>query len=160
MKLKSTLICGCAVSALMASAYENKTESRAYFATNPANGVGKAATITIDGKLDDWSEDMMIARNGANNMSTAFKGTHENNVIDIYAIYAAWDDQNLYVAWQMCNTGDTWAAGRRPPHRLWQTGRYPVYRGSKRRPLFAGYDRKAGGRQMRMGRRCGNGHYV
>lgn len=109
MKLKSTLIYGCAVSALMASAYENKTESRAYFATNPANGVGKAATITIDGKLDDWSEDMMIARNGANNMSTAFKGTHENNVIDIYAIYAAWDDQNLYVAWQMCNTGDTWA---------------------------------------------------
>ena len=109
MKLRSILIGGCAVSALMASAYENKTEDRAYFATNPANGVGKAATITIDGKLDDWSEDMMIARNGANNMSTAFKGTHENNVIDIYAIYAAWDDQNLYVAWQMCNTGDTWA---------------------------------------------------
>lgn len=109
MKLRSILIGGCAMTALLASAAEGKQESRAYFATNPGNGVGKAASITIDGSFADWSEDMMIARNGANNMATAFKGTHENNVLDIYAIYAAWDDDNLYVAWQMCNTGDVWA---------------------------------------------------
>ena len=109
MKLKTLMLGSCAMSAILASAYSGKTESRALFATNPDNGVGQSATMTIDGSFTDWSEDMMIARNGANNMSTAFKGSHENNVIDIYAVFAAWDDQNLYVAWQMCNTGDTWA---------------------------------------------------
>ena len=98
-----------AAGTLAANAYDAKTESRAFFATNPDNSVGKPATITIDGKFDDWNESMIIARNGANNISTAYKGSHENNVLDIYAVYAAWDDTNLYIAWQMCNTGDVWA---------------------------------------------------
>lgn len=107
--LKSCLAFGLATTALCASAYEAKTESRAYFATNPDKGVGKAATITIDGNFNDWTEAHMIARNGANNVATAFKGSHENNVLDIYAVYGAWDDMNVYIAWQMCNTGDVWA---------------------------------------------------
>lgn len=84
-------------------------ETRAFYATNPTGAVGKYGSITIDGNFSDWSEDMIIARNGANNVSTAYKGSHENNVLDIYSLYAAWDDTNLYVAWQMCNTGDVWA---------------------------------------------------
>ena len=32
------------------------------YATNPNNGFGKQATITVDGSASDWSNDMMIAR--------------------------------------------------------------------------------------------------
>ena len=97
--------------ALLASAAfaQTNVESRAYFATNPNGSVGKNAAITIDGSFSDWNESMLIAMNGANNVATAFKGSHENNVLDIYALFGAWDDQNLYFAWQMCNTGDVWA---------------------------------------------------
>lgn len=84
-------------------------ETRAYYATNPDGVVGKSATITIDGNASDWSDDMIIATCGANDMGTTFKGSHENCVIDLYAIYGAWDDSNLYLAWQCVNTGDTWA---------------------------------------------------
>ncbi len=84
-------------------------ETRAYYSTNPGEAVGKAASIEIDGKFDDWSDDMIIATCGANDICTAFHGSHENCVVDLYAVYAAWDDSNLYLAWQMCNTGDTWA---------------------------------------------------
>ncbi|MDE5843054.1 MAG: hypothetical protein K2H35_04890, partial [Muribaculaceae bacterium] len=107
--LKSCMMVACALSAITISAAEAKVETRAYFATNPDKGVGLPAQITIDGKFNDWTEAHIIARNGANNVSTAFKGSHENNVLDIYAVYGAWDDQNVYIAWQMCNTGDVWA---------------------------------------------------
>lgn len=84
-------------------------ETRAHYSTNPGGAVGRAATITIDGEFNDWTDDMIIATCGANDMATAFKGSHENCVLDLYCVYAAWDDTNLYIAWQMCNTGDVWA---------------------------------------------------
>ncbi len=87
----------------------NEVETRAFYSTNPSDAVGKAASIAIDGELSDWSEDMIVATCGANDVATAFKGSHENCVLDLYAVYASWDDNNLYIAWQMCNTGDTWA---------------------------------------------------
>ena len=113
MKTIKTLALGAAVMLPLAMAAQDSgdrlVETRAFYSTNAGNGVGKAATITIDGEFDDWTEDMIVATCGANDMSTAFKGTHENCVLDLYAVYAAWDDANLYIAWQMCNTGDTWA---------------------------------------------------
>ena len=75
------------------------------YATNP-NGNGKEAKITIDGKYDDWTEDMLIAQGLANDSPVKFKGDWENCVIDSYSLYAAWDDENLYVAWQNVNTAD------------------------------------------------------
>lgn len=113
MKTKTILAAGAALFAvsLNIAAQESGAliESRAFYSTNANEMVGKAGTITIDGKFDDWSEDMIVATCGANDMATAFKGSHENSVLDIYAVYAAWDNSNLYLAWQMCNTGDTWA---------------------------------------------------
>lgn len=94
--------------ALSASA-SPQVESRAHYATNPDNQVGLPASITIDGEFNDWNESMIIALGGANDQCNAFKGSHENCVLDCYALYAAWDDNNLYMAWQMCNTGDIWA---------------------------------------------------
>ena len=78
------------------------------YKTNPS-GAGKKATITIDGDASDWSQDMLIAQGAAWDVANHWKGGHENCVLDTYALYAAWDDTNLYVGWQMVNTTDTWA---------------------------------------------------
>ena len=80
-----------------------------YYSTN-GTGVGKQATITIDGSSSDWSDDMLIAQGAAWDVANHYKGGHENCVLDTYALYGAWDDKNLYVAWQMVNTTDTWAS--------------------------------------------------
>lgn len=80
-----------------------------YYATNPDNKVGIKKTITIDGDFSDWSSDMLIAQGAAWDVANHYKGGHENCVLDTYALFAAWDDDNLYVAWQMVNTTDTWA---------------------------------------------------
>lgn len=79
-----------------------------YYGTNPDGNVGKRANITIDGSFSDWSEDMLIAQGAAWDVANHYKGGHENCVLDTYALFAAWDDNNLYVAWQMVNTTDTW----------------------------------------------------
>lgn len=80
-----------------------------YYATNPNNMAGVRKTITIDGSFSDWSEDMLIAQGAAWDVANHYKGGHENCVLDTYSLYSAWDNDNLYVAWQMVNTTDTWA---------------------------------------------------
>lgn len=80
-----------------------------YYATNPNNQAGARKTITIDGSFSDWSEDMLIAQGAAWDVANHYKGGHENCVLDTYSLYSAWDNDNLYVAWQMVNTTDTWA---------------------------------------------------
>lgn len=108
MKLKNLLL-----AVLMAATFvcsdAQLVEDRAYYSTNANEAVGQVATITIDGEFNDWDDSMIISTGGANDVATAFKGGHENCVLDIYALYAAWDDNNLYIAWQMCNTTDVWA---------------------------------------------------
>lgn len=76
-----------------------------YYATNPT-GYGKAASIKIDGKFDDWSKDMLIAQGVANDDARTFRGTHEGPVYDTYALYGSWDDNNLYLMWQFTNVTD------------------------------------------------------
>lgn len=79
------------------------------YATNPHGKIGVKKTITIDGSFSDWSSDMLIAQGAAWDVANHYKGGHENCVLDTYALYGAWDNDNLYVAWQMVNTTDTWA---------------------------------------------------
>ena len=79
------------------------------YATNPNGKVGKKASITIDGDASDWSDDMLIAQGAAWDVANHWKGGHENCVLDTYSLYGAWDDDNLYIGWQMVNTTDTWA---------------------------------------------------
>ena len=79
------------------------------YATNPNSKVGKKASITIDGDASDWSDDMLIAQGAAWDVANHWKGGHENCVLDTYSLYGAWDDDNLYIGWQMVNTTDTWA---------------------------------------------------
>ena len=96
-----------AVAATAAGSLSNNSLAK-YYSTN-GKGTGKEATITIDGDFSDWSEDMLIAQGAAWDVANHYKGGHENCVLDTYALYAAWDNDNLYVAWQMVNTTDTWA---------------------------------------------------
>ncbi len=113
MKTLKFLALGAAVTLPLAmsavDAAETLVETRAFYSTNAGDAVGKRATITIDGEFNDWTDDMIVSTCGANDIATAFHGSHENCVIDMYALYAAWDNDNLYLGWQMCNTGDTWA---------------------------------------------------
>ena len=83
-----------------------------YYGTNPGNNVGKevsSGAIKIDGSFDDWSDDMLIAKSAARDCAMRFKGSHENFYMDTVALYGAWDDNNLYIAWQLVNPNDTWA---------------------------------------------------
>ncbi len=80
-----------------------------HYATNPDNGYGKQATITIDGTTSDWSDDMLISTGAAWDVANNWKGSHENRLVDAYALYGAWDSTNLYLGMQFVNTTDTWA---------------------------------------------------
>lgn len=90
----------CSVSAAVSSKF-----SSTYYKTNP-NGAGKNASITIDGKFDDWNSSMLIAQGVANDDARAFRGTHEGPVYDTYALYAAWDNDNVYFMWEFTNVTD------------------------------------------------------
>ncbi len=82
------------------------TAPSSYYATNPAGQEGLAGTITIDGDISDWSSSMLICQGVANDDPRIFKGSHEGPVYDLYAMYAAWDNDNLYLMWQYSNVTD------------------------------------------------------
>lgn len=79
------------------------------YSTN-GKGVGKNKTITIDGKntSSEWTDDMLIA--------TALAGDDPRTLGSSWSMHetpwnathmwAAWDDSNLYVAWQYVDVTD------------------------------------------------------
>lgn len=83
------------------------------FATNPNGGVGKFSSgmnvscsqERSDG-FGDWSEDMLIAQSVGLSDAKSFRGMHEYPSYDSYALYAAWDDNNLYLGWQFVYLND------------------------------------------------------
>lgn len=83
-----------------------KTTVSSYYWTNKNGAVGTNKTIST---FSDWTEAEKIAQGAAWDVANHWKGGHENCVLDTYALYASWDDENLYIGWQMVNTTDTWA---------------------------------------------------
>jgi len=77
-----------------------------HYSTNAA-GFGKKKTITIDGDLSDWDSSMKIAQGAANDDPRVYR---ENSMwevpIDLYALYGAYDDNNLYLMWEYTNVQD------------------------------------------------------
>ncbi|HIX47460.1 MAG TPA: starch-binding protein [Candidatus Mediterraneibacter caccavium] len=73
------------------------------YATNPNGQAGREATIT---GASDFTADMLIAQGVANDDPRSFRGTHEGPVYDEYALYGAWDDENVYIGWQYTNVTD------------------------------------------------------
>lgn len=76
-----------------------------YYSTNPDLQLGKYKTITVDGNVDDWDSSMIIAQGVANDDPRVYmpSSMHEQPW-DAYALYCAWDDDNLYFMWEMANT--------------------------------------------------------
>ncbi len=78
-----------------------------YYATNPNGQVGKQASITIDGNISDWDSSMLIAQGVANDDPRVYLPSSMHEIpIDDYALYAAWDNTNLYLMWEMANVQD------------------------------------------------------
>ena len=92
---------------LALSLNEGNDELGSHFATNPNNQYGKEKTITVDGTKSGWELDMKIAQNIANNDPRVFAhwSMHEM-AIDDYALFAAYDDEYLYLMWEMTNMSD------------------------------------------------------
>lgn len=81
------------------------------YATNPS-GYGKRKTIAIDGDKSDWDSSMLIAQGVANDDPRVYAHWSMHEIaIDDYAMYAAWDDTNLYIMYEMANTQDVVAPG-------------------------------------------------
>ncbi|WP_018247925.1 fibronectin type III domain-containing protein [Orenia marismortui] len=71
-----------------------------YYATNPNGQVGQYKTIT---DLSDWTEDMKIVQGVIADTPRSWRGYHEIPDPDLYALFAAWDDENLYLMVEIPN---------------------------------------------------------
>lgn len=76
-----------------------------YYGTNPEMQLGKHKTISVDGDLSDWDSSMIIAQGVANDDPRVYmpSSMHEQPW-DAYALYSAWDDDNLYFLVEIANT--------------------------------------------------------
>ena len=77
-----------------------KVEASQYYWTNRNNAIGINKTINA---LADWDESMKIAQAAACDTPRAWLGGHEYPDPDLYAIFAAWDDTNLYLMVEIPN---------------------------------------------------------
>lgn len=85
-----------------------------YYRVNPDGKVGSNRTVnaqftkhpgtnyqcTADNALSNWTDDDLICQGVARDIASAFRGKHEYPVIDSYAVYAAYDADNLYLGVQ------------------------------------------------------------
>ena len=123
-----------AVSAASEAAVLSETSSgqglASYYSTN-GTGVGVEKTITIDGNISDWDSSMIIARGTANDDPRVYRQNSMYEVpIDLYALYAAYDDDNLYLMWEMTNVQDIVAPNDTYPLSqgvLYQTQNVPFF---------------------------------
>lgn len=80
-----------------------------YYKVNPNGKVGTCKTINVTGHpatnaFSNWSENELIAQGVARDVCQAFKGVHERPIVDSYALYAAYDNDNLYLGVQYVYT--------------------------------------------------------
>ena len=79
------------------------------YSVNPTLGKAVAnGAITIDGSASDWTTNMLIALDMANDdpRSLGSNWTLHEAPIDMTHLWAAWDDTYLYVAWQYVDITD------------------------------------------------------
>lgn len=80
------------------------------YSTNPTKGQYRSAGITIDGANTggEWTSSMLIALDKANDDPRTLGSnwtTHEAP-IDFTHLWACWDDNNVYLAWQLVDITD------------------------------------------------------
>ncbi len=80
------------------------------YSTNPTLGKYRSQGITIDGANtgNEWSDEMLIAIGMANDdpRSLGNNWTMHEAPIDFTHLWACWDDNNLYLAWQLVDVTD------------------------------------------------------
>ena len=80
------------------------------YSSNPTLGQGVAnGSITVDGANNsEWNDSMLIALDMANDdpRSLGSNWTMHEAPIDLTHLWAAWDDNNLYLAWQYADVTD------------------------------------------------------
>lgn len=81
-----------------------------YYMTNPNGKVGTNKTINMQianyvssSALTSWTANELIAQGAANDVCQMFRGGHEYPFYDTYALYAAYDDNYLYLGCQYVN---------------------------------------------------------
>lgn len=76
------------------------------YSTNPS--FGQRQTMTIDGSPSGWTTNHLIAIDMANDdpRSLGDNWTMHEAAIDATHLWAAWDDDNLYLAWQFVDVTD------------------------------------------------------
>lgn len=83
-----------------------------YYQTNPDGQVGTNRTINMSigngrgvstSALSTWTQAELIATGAANDEPQMFRGGHEYPFYDAYALYAAYDDNYLYLGCQYVN---------------------------------------------------------
>ena len=101
-----------------------------YYSTNAA-GTGAKKTITVDGDISDWNSSMLIAQGTANDDPRVYRPNSMYEIpIDLYALYAAYDNENLYLMWEMTNVQDVVAPNDNYPLSqgvLFQTMNVPFF---------------------------------
>lgn len=107
------------------------------YQTNPNGQVGSKKTIT---KASDFTEDMIIAQGVANDDPAIFRGSHEAPKFDLYAMYGAYDDTNLYIGIQYTNVIDVVDSAQSAP----QTGRGKPYGADADIPQMLVFDTNTG----------------
>lgn len=85
----------------------------AYYKTNPNGQRGSNRTINMvhangvsSSALSTWTEDELIAQGVGNDICSRFLGGHEYPIYDVYALYAAYDADYLYLGCQYVNTSN------------------------------------------------------
>ena len=64
-------------------------------------------TIKVDGNLSDWDSSMIIAQGAANDDPRVYRPNSMYEVpIDLYTLYGTYDDENVYLMWEMTNVQD------------------------------------------------------
>ncbi len=91
-----------------------------YYKVNPNGKVGTQKTMHMNGHpaanaMSNWTDDELIAQGVARDVCQAFRGTHERPIVDSYALYAAYDNDNLYLGVQFVYTvWDAAGEGKQP----------------------------------------------
>ena len=111
-----------------------KQNLAAQYSTNKV-GMGVKKTINFnagkDASIADWDSSMLIAQGAANDDPRVYRPNSMYEVpIDLYALYGAYDDDNLYLMWEMTNVQDVVDTGDDYPlsqGHLWQTQNLPFH---------------------------------
>ena len=104
-----------------------------YGTNKVGNGVKKTINFTAGkgASLSDWDSSMLIAQGAANDDPRVYRPNSMYEVpIDLYALYGAYDDDNLYLMWEMTNVQDVVDRGDDYPMsqgHLWQTQNLPFH---------------------------------